>query len=102
MNISTNNCLEQIRTRRKTFFLWIPICIIGQIIVVIFFQNVVGVTPKWLDFVLNILANGILFLLLIRVVSVRCPKCGKSIFKYGRFPISLKNIRCQHCDYLIK
>jgi phage FluMu protein Com len=100
--LTDNNCLEQIRKRRKAFFLSFPIILFSIIIIILFFQQVLGTAPKWLMFILTTIANGISCFMFIRISSVRCPKCGKSLLKAGRLPFSLKNLKCCHCDHVVK
>jgi hypothetical protein len=102
MNFPTDDYLEKIRKHRKAFFLWIPICFLIASAIILFLQIVPEVTPKWFDLFLNIISNAIWFLLFIRISTVRCPVCGKSILRLGSLPLSLKNIKCRHCDYQIR
>jgi len=101
MKLNSVSCLDEIKKRRKILYLWIPIFFFSQGIIVLSLQETIGNIPKWFSVVMNIIGNGTVFILLVRISFVRCPKCGKSILGLGRMPFSLKNIRCRNCDYLI-
>ncbi|WP_347990147.1 hypothetical protein [Methylomonas sp. AM2-LC] len=99
--MATANALEQIHQRRKAFWLWFPIALLIDALIIGLFQFTVGEPPKWIFTVLNVLMNSIGLVLLMRIGAVRCPKCKKPALRASLVFTSINNLRCYHCDYLL-
>ncbi len=95
----TNNALEQIRKRRKAYWLWVPFGAMAGLSLIMLYKFTIGVPPKWFFNTLNFLWVVIDFVLLLRLTAVRCPSCGKPALRASLLFTSLDKLRCYHCDY---
>jgi phage FluMu protein Com len=94
-----NAVLEQIRQRRKAFWIWPPLVVLVDFLIIELFKSLVGEPPQWLFNVLNIVMVIVGSILLLRLSEVRCPHCGKPALRAGMFFTSLDKLRCCHCDH---
>jgi hypothetical protein len=93
--------LAGLRRDRLVIWLWLPVGGLLMATIIGAWQHVAGEPPQALYTVLSVIWIVVVFMLIWRNSSRRCPHCNHGFLR--AFPwMSLKRVKCSVCGYELK